>query len=178
MPSGRPPEELSAPPLVLRRWRLEDLEPLELEVERSRTHLSEWLEWASTADRASLATYLLATHGAFEARTDFGYALLNAGALLGGAGLHARRGPHALEIGYWVAAGHAGQGYATAAARALTAAAFALGDITRLEIRCDEANVRSAAVPRKLGYRLDRVEVDTPLAPGDTGRLQVWLLER
>jgi RimJ/RimL family protein N-acetyltransferase len=45
----------------------------------------------------------------------------------------------------------------------------------RVEIHCDEANVRSAAVPRRLGYRLDRIEDDRVSAPGDLGRSMIWV---
>jgi RimJ/RimL family protein N-acetyltransferase len=34
----------------------------------------------------------------------------------------------------------------------LTRAAFELTDVERIEIRCDPANDRSRAIPRKLGY--------------------------
>lgn len=178
-PAVRPAAELEAPPLLLRRWRVDDLLELERELEHSREHLAQWLSWAPAADRASLAAFLLASEAAFAARTDFGYALQDAaGAIVGGAGLHARLGPGALEIGYWVGVDHIGRGYATAAARALTAAALTLDDVDRVEIHCDQGNVRSAAVPRKLSYRLDRVEPDERRAPGETGRSMFWVVER
>lgn len=178
-PAGRPPDLLEAPPVRLRRWRPEDLGPLERELERSREHLARWLGWARTADRASLNGFLLASQAAFQARTDFGYSVRDAGdVLVGGAGLHARRGAHVLEIGYWIAVDSGGRGFATAAARALTDAALALPDVQRIEIHCDEANARSAAVPRKLGYRLARIEPATAQAAAETGRAMVWTFER
>ena len=33
----------------------------------------------------------------------------------------------------------------------------------------------SAAIARKLGYRLERVEAGRPEAPGESGRLMVWI---
>jgi RimJ/RimL family protein N-acetyltransferase len=65
----------------------------------------------------------------------------------------------------------------TAAARALTAAALAVEGISRVEIHCDEANVRSAAVARRLGYRLDRIVPDHVSAPADLGRSMIWVYE-
>ena len=44
-----------------------------------------------------------------------------------------------------------------------------------MEIHCDEANVRSAAVPRRLGYRLDRIEPDAITSPGELGRMMIWV---
>ena len=173
------PAELAAPPLVLRRWRLDDLAALEREIELSREHLAEWLTWARTADRESLLAFLLGSEAAFDARTDLAYSLRVAGgALVGGAGLHARLGPGVFEIGYWVGTAYGGRGYATSAAQALTEAALTLRDVDRLEIHCDEANLRSAAVPRKLGYRLDRVVAESTGRAPVTGRLMIWVLER
>ena len=37
--------------------------------------------------------------------------------------------------------------------------------------------MRSAAVARRLGYRLDRIEVDRVSAPGDLGRSMIWVWE-
>lgn len=45
---------------------------------------------------------------------------------------------------------------------------------TAVEIHCEEANVRSAAVPRKLGYVLDRID-NAIEAPGETGRSMIWV---
>ena len=48
-------------------------------------------------------------------------------------------------------------------------------DDCRVGIHTDEANVRSAAIPRKLGFRLDRIDLVTPEAPACTGRMQIWV---
>ena len=64
--------------------------------------------------------------------------------------------PTLLEIGYWVRSDRTGRGYATSAARILTDTGFdCCPDVDRIEIRCHPANLASAAVPPKLGYRLD-----------------------
>ena len=90
-------------------------------------------------------------------------------------GLHRRIGPDALEIGYWLHPDYPGRGYATKAVSALTEAALSLHHITRVEIHTDEANTASAAIPRRLRYRLDRVERKAPQALGETGRKHIWV---
>jgi RimJ/RimL family protein N-acetyltransferase len=97
------------------------------------------------------------------------------GALVGTIGLHRRTAEEVIEIGYWIAAGQTRRGYGTAAARAATSLAAALPGIRQVEIQCDEANVASAAIPRKLGYRLDRTEPHEPEAPGERGRRMIWI---
>ena len=177
-PDAAPPDELPAPPVRLQRFRLADLAELEAEIRRSRAHLAPWQDWARTADLTSLRAFLFFCEAAWDARTDFQFAIREAdGRLVGGSGLHARLGPGTLEIGYWVAEDRVNRGYATAAARALTAAARQVGGVSRIEIRCDEANVRSAAVPRKLGYRLDTTIDEAPEAPAESGRSSIWVLD-
>ncbi|WP_188309069.1 GNAT family N-acetyltransferase [Streptomyces sp. CBMA123] len=181
--AGRPPELLRLPGgLSLHRRRSTHAPALNRAVCANLEHLRPWLEWAAEApSRARTAEQTRAGTAAWEAGTDFMYlAELDAapGRVVAALGLHGRIGPGALEIGYWVAARHVGRGIATAAAGALTEAALALPGIARLEIRCDQANGASAAVPRKLGYRLDRVAEAAVRAPGETGRQLVWVMER
>ena len=56
------------------------------------------------------------------------------------------------EIGYWVRASAAGQGYITEAVKLLVEYAFTHLHANRVEICCDERNERSAAVARRLGF--------------------------
>jgi RimJ/RimL family protein N-acetyltransferase len=96
---------------------------------------------------------------------------------LAGTGLHTRAGSGGREIGYWIHAAHVNQGLATEAAAALTKVAFVVDDVRRVEIHCDPANVRSLAVPRKLGFRHEatlRARTTTPDGrPRDT---MIWTL--
>ncbi|MFJ4090658.1 GNAT family N-acetyltransferase [Kitasatospora sp. NPDC089913] len=179
---GRPPELLRpAGGITLRRRSPAQSLALNAAVRADLDHLRPWLEWAAEPPTAARTAELTeAGMAAWEAGTDFIYLVgLDAepGRVIGSFGLHRRIGPGALEIGYWVGTDHVGRGIATAAARALTAAAFALPGIHRVEIHCDPANTASAAVARRLGFRLDRT-VDAPVrAPGETGRKQIWVQE-
>lgn len=56
------------------------------------------------------------------------------------------------EIGYWVRARFARQGYITEAVAAITAYALDVLGARRVEIRCDIDNERSTGVPRRLGF--------------------------
>ena len=72
--------------------------------------------------------------------------------------------------------GHIDHGKTTLTA-ALTKVAFAIDQVTRIEIRCDPNNVRSSAVPRKLGFCHEatlRQRIRTPDGqPRDT---MIWTL--
>ncbi|KEO83648.1 GNAT family N-acetyltransferase [Tumebacillus flagellatus] len=61
------------------------------------------------------------------------------------------------EIGYWARTKYAGQGLVTEAVRGLEEFAISHLQANRLMIRCDERNVRSAAVAERLGYTLEGI---------------------
>jgi RimJ/RimL family protein N-acetyltransferase len=172
----RPPPVLDAGKVTLRRMSVEATHMLVDAVNESIEHLRPWMPWAREAATAeSMGAFLRSSMERWEAGLDFGYVLHDSGdAVVGACGLHCRLEPGALAIGYWVHVAHTGRGLATAAARALTGAAFALEDVERVEIHTDAANVASASVPPKLGYRLLRVDRREPAAPGEIGELLIW----
>lgn len=176
-----PPEEIELPDVgaTLRRHRPEHLAVVHAAIEESRNHLRPWMPWADQS-RADTETFLHRAVDDWEQGRNFGWMIVDTtegsdGAVLGGTGLHDRLGPEALEIGYWRRADAGARGLVTASSRALTAAALALPGIERVEIHCDEANTASAAVPRRLGYRLDRIEDKPITAPGEHGRSMIWV---
>src|SRR5690242_1852892 len=190
----RPPEQVAAGPLVLRRVHANDAGAIAVAVGASLEHLRPWMPWA-TPDAADLRSQLVRVAEAdelWESGTGFIYVMIARdtgppgpdavsmvsdpeGEFVGTIGLHRRPADDSVEIGYWTVAAKTRRGYATAAARAMTQVALALPGTRRVEIHCDEANTASAGVPRKLGYRLDRVEKHDKEAPGERGRRMIWV---
>ena len=178
-----PPESiLPRPGVELRRERVGDADALAAGVAASRVDLVAWMPWAAD-DRAVDPDHQRARLAEAVQRWDDGaefvYVIVVTGEVVGCMGLHPRIGPGGIEVGYWLRSDHTGQGVVTACAGALTAAAVALPGIERVEIHCDLANARSAAVPRRLGYRLARLEPTPVTAAGtaraETGRSMVWV---
>ncbi len=97
------------------------------------------------------------------------------GTVLGGITLDSSIDPTAPELGYWCHVAHTGRGVITRAAAALTEIALALPGVDRVEIRCDAANDRSAAIPRRLGYLLEGTAPRRPTAPAESGRQMRWV---
>lgn len=161
---------------VLRRWQHADRDALVTAVNDNLEHLRPWMPWASQrATAESSGTFLDGVVAGFDSDTDFSYGLFSAdGDVLGAGGVHRRGAADVLEIGYWIAKSQARKGLGRALAQALTVAAAHAPGIARVEIRCDEANVRSASIPRALGYELIEVYERPPEAPGHTGRGMVW----
>lgn len=180
-PGIGPPERIEAGDMLLRRWGPEDLMPRFEAVTVSFAHIHPWMDWlAEPATLASQRAFgeVVATRWP-TADGGFNFGIFDAeGAVLGAIGLHDRLGPPAIEIGYWCHAEHTGRGVITRSAGALTRIALALPGIDEVQIRCDAANSRSAAVAQRLGYRLDSVRPREKRAPAESGREMRWVKRR
>jgi RimJ/RimL family protein N-acetyltransferase len=158
-----------------------DAAPMQAAIDASLDDLRQWIPWAGEEPMpVEKKTELLAAFQAnFLARRDAAYVLIDRAddSFLGGAGLHPRRGPGVLEIGYWLRSDRTGRGYMTEAVAALTRVVLEYYRVPRAEIRCDPRNAASAAVPRRLGYSLERTlsaeAVDATGQPRDT---MIWAL--
>ncbi len=176
-----PPEKMSGQVVALRRYRLADAALVKEATEASHEHLRGWMPWAQTPPTdASALSFVRQNVEQFgcEGRANYAIILKADGAYVGGCGLMPRIGPRALEIGYWVDVRHTRKGIATEAVGLLSGAAFSLPDIDRIEIHCDEANLASAAVARKSGFRLERIESAEIKAPNEVGRCMIWVMRR
>src|SRR5262245_29064214 len=142
--------------LVVRCWDPADAALVKDAVDSSLEHLRAWMPWAHDEPQTleQKVELLRRFRGRFDLGDDFVYGILTRDEtrVLGGTGLHLRVGAHAREVGYWIRADAEGQGYVTEAVAALTRVGLELDALERIEIRCDPANTRSAAVPRRLGY--------------------------
>jgi ribosomal-protein-serine acetyltransferase len=178
-PASRPAAELRRGDVALRRCRTADAALVYRLVSESQEYLRPWLPWAAGYTLASAREFVEGCERDWESGAAFSYLIAAGATPVGGTGLMARIGPGGLEIGYWVRPDHAGQGIATAAAGALTEAAFGLPGIDRVEIMHDLSNFASGQVPRKLGFaRVATAAGRFPLAPGDCGTSAIWRLLR
>lgn len=149
-------------------------------ISASHDHLRAWMPWAEpTPTDASVRAFLEPAARDFggDCAANYAITLADGEEYVGGCGLHPRVGEGALEIGYWIGLAHQGRGLISEAVRLLTTAAFQLHGVLRLEIHCDQANARSAAVPARLGYHLDRIEPHAITARLESGRFMIWVMK-
>jgi RimJ/RimL family protein N-acetyltransferase len=142
--------------LIIRCWDPRDAPLLSRALQQSAEHLKPWMLWAhdepqSLEDRIR---HLRQFRAKFDLGEDYVYGIFDQGEteVLGATGLHTRVGPRAREIGYWIHQDHTDQGLATESSSALVKVAFEIDSVNRVEIHCDPRNVRSAAIPRNLGF--------------------------
>lgn len=160
MPSGKGPAyRIETERTVLRCWQPQDAEQLLQSTAQSIDHLREWMPWASDEPSTleEKISLLRRWRAAFDLDKDFTYGIFSSDetAVWGGTGLHNRLTGEALEIGYWIHVDQVNRGLATETTAALSRVAIEVHKVVRVEIHCDPTNVRSAAVPRKLGFVLE-----------------------
>ena len=168
-----PAETLTDGVVSLRRWREPQRDELTEVVAGSLAHLGAWMIWATDGyTAADSAEFLARTAKQWAEEETFDYAIYASEELVGGCGIMQRDG--GVEIGYWLALGGTGRGLMTRSVTLLIAEAFRRG-AGYVEIKHDELNVRSRAVPARLGFSLVREESEVKvLAPACNGTNHVW----
>ncbi len=158
-PAITPPYRIVTPRLVVRCWRPADAPLLVEALKASAAHLSSWMPWAREEPQPldKKVELLRQFRGKFDLGQDFIYAILDPAEsrVIGGTGLHPRVESGALEIGYWVHVADQGKGYITESTAALVRVAFEVCKLRRVEVRNAPQNVRSGAVPGRLGFVLE-----------------------
>jgi RimJ/RimL family protein N-acetyltransferase len=149
-------EELRGERVLVRPYQESDAAALFEAIAQSRDHLRPWLPFADTHQTVEESRdWIIHQHASWLLRDDLTVGVWETASnrYLGGSGLHPRNWQSRyFEIGYWLRVSATGQGYMTEAVRLLTEYAFNMLAATRLEIRCDEHNVQSAAIARRLGF--------------------------
>ncbi|TES94899.1 MAG: N-acetyltransferase [Promethearchaeota archaeon] len=142
--------------LVIRCYDPKDALLLQKSVQESLEHLRPWMPWVKTEPEELKVKIerLRMFRADFDLSKNYIYAVFDPKEteLVGGTGLHPRVGSNAFEIGYWIHVNHVNKGYATEISAALTKVAFEIEHVNRVEIHCDPKNIKSEAIPKKLGY--------------------------
>jgi RimJ/RimL family protein N-acetyltransferase len=173
------PVALRGDRVTLRPWRAGDGEALFAIADAERERLQRWMPWPEQHRApADSEAFVRERAARWALREDLAVALVADGGIAGGSGMHRFDWAiRAFEIGYWIRAGLEGRGIVREAAQLLTALAFETLDATRVFIRCEPANVRSAAVPRSLAFVHEGVGRRTlRRADGSLGDAEVWSL--
>lgn len=175
----RLPERIDGPRFHLARWRTTDAELLSRAVEHNIEHLRPWMPWVAN-EPLDLAGRRQLIEGWEHNWAEGGSVVLGvrtSGGILGGCGLHRRRGPNVLEIGYWIDKNHLRRGIGTEVAALLTGAALAVPGVRFVEIHHDRANRWSGRIPRRLGYAYLGETPDEVESPGEVGIECRWRME-
>ncbi|HEX8454061.1 MAG TPA: GNAT family N-acetyltransferase [Longimicrobium sp.] len=173
----RPGERFEHPRFVLRCREEADAPRFREVIDRNLDHLRRFMPWARDEPRPldALIEHIRDARENFERGEEWQFGIFSPdeARVLGAIGLHRGDPQRAMEIGFWLCESAVGQGIATEATRILTNLALTTLGATRVEIRCDVLNERSAAVPRRLGYVLEDTREE--VFEGAVRTAQTWV---
>jgi len=162
--------EMMAERLVLRRFHAADAAAFA--AYRSDPAVARYQSWEApyAVERAErMIEELAAEHPDTPGEWfQFAVALRETGELIGDCGAHVLADdPRQAEIGFTLATANQGIGYATEAVRTLLAYLFGARDKHRVTANCDDRNVRSAALLRRVGMRREGLLIESTWAKGE-----------
>lgn len=145
--------------LTIRTYSLKDAEALFRAIDENRAYLRKWLPWLDLNTRLEDSrNFINHTHMQTLANKCFQGGIWYQGELAGGIGFHNidwqnKNG----SMGYWVAEKQQGKGIVTRSVSYLVDHAFGKLELNRLEIRCATENLKSRAIPERLGFKSEGV---------------------
>jgi RimJ/RimL family protein N-acetyltransferase len=170
------PEQFESERLLIRAPLPGDGAEIHAAITESLGELRPWMPWAHLDQSVDdIEANVRQARAEFLARHDMRLHLYlrDGGGFVGSSGLHRIDWTiPRFEIGYWVRTSATGRGFATEATRRIADFAFDELGAERVEIWCDAANERSAAVAERAGFsfeaRLVRNRRDTSGALTDS----------
>jgi RimJ/RimL family protein N-acetyltransferase len=150
------PYSITTDRLVLRAYERSDVLDVHEAVEANAVRLQAFMAWdREDPDNIDLRREKLAhfRREFDEGRgTNYGVFRRSNGDFVGGCAMPMGANPTVVEIGYWLTAEAEGRWYASETTMALALVALAYRGARRVDIRCDPANTRSRAVPKRVGF--------------------------
>lgn len=137
----------------LRLYEEADAEELYEVTAANREYLARWMPWARDQSLEGTREFIRTSRRQLAENQGFQLAITVDGRIVGGLGFHRLDWENrSTSIGYWIAEGAQGQGTVTEAVRALVNHAFTTWKMNRVEIRAGVENLRSRAIPTRLGF--------------------------
>lgn len=169
------PEEFTTERLIIRMPRPGDGRAVYEAIQASIHELKPWLPFAQEEQTLQdVELNIRSAYISFLKREDLRLLvfLKETGALIASSGLHQINWSiPKFEIGYWIDSRYSGKGYMTEAVKGIADFAFHELKARRVEIRCDAKNVKSRAIPERLGFTLDGILKNDDMSP-DTNELR------
>jgi ribosomal-protein-serine acetyltransferase len=123
-------------------------------INANREDLREWLPWVDgTQKEEDVKAFITSTRKQFCSNEGFTSGIFYKGSLGGVIGYNSANWKNRhIAIGYWLGKEFQGKGIMTRACRAFVNHAFVEYKLNRVEIRAAVQNVKSRAIPERLGF--------------------------
>jgi len=165
------PDTFESERLIIRAPKLDDALDVLGETHDSMSSLREWMSWAQEEPELyEVEDNLRQAVADFITRKDlrFHLYLKETGEFVGSSGFHDIDWTiPKFQIGYWLATELEGNGYMTEAVMRIGQFAFEELGARRVEIKCDEENIKSRSVAERAGFELEGILKNNALSIRD-----------
>lgn len=140
--------------IYLKLLNVEHTEDLFELIDKNRKSLRKWLPWVDTTRGVEdTRKFIYSSIGQYSRNDGFHAGIWYKDILVGVIGLHMiDHNNRYTSIGYWLDEEFQGKGIMTKACDALIRYIFNELKLNRVEIRCAEENIKSKAIPERLGF--------------------------
>jgi ribosomal-protein-serine acetyltransferase len=147
-------------------------------VTRNLGHLQPWMPWAvDDYSIDSAKEWIQRTLTEFAEDGRFNAIILVDDKSVGTIGFHNLNTAHgSAEIGYWIDKDFEGRGIITRCCSVLIDYLFEVRGLNRIQINCNVENVRSRAVPERLGFTLEGIHRQVERLQGKFGDWAVYAI--
>lgn len=145
--------------LELRILQLSDAQTLFDITQKDKEYLKQWLGWLDD-DRtvADSEKYITDSNKRFSEKEGIDFSIFYENKQVGGIGLYPLDNAHKkTSIGYWLAEELQGKGIMTDSLKVAINYVFTEMKLNRIEISCAIGNIKSSAIPKKLGFTFEGI---------------------
>ena len=149
-------------------------------VRKDLRRLQQWMPWAvDDYSVDSAKDWIQRTLTEFAEDGRFNAIILVDDKIVGTIGFHNLNTAHgSADIGYWIDQEHEGLGIITRCCKILIDYLFEVRGLNRIQINCNVDNVRSRAVPERLGFTLEGIHRQVERLRGKFGDWAVYAMLR
>lgn len=124
-------------------------------IEDNREYLKEWLPWLdNNRYLQNTIDYIKISQFQYERNETVQFVLLHKGEIVGAVGYHRIDWMNrSTSIGYWIGEKYQGNGLITKSCSSVLDYSFGKMGLHRIEIRCATENLKSQAIPERLGFK-------------------------
>ena len=149
-------------------------------IKKNESHLRPWMKWIDKVEslKDSIANIALNIEE-WEMKTDLHLGILSEDRMVGMISLyHIDYLNHTAYIGYWLDKDNVGKGIMTDSVRAVIEYGYTELELNRIEIRAGTENVKSRAIPERLGFKYEGTIREAEYVNGEFIDLAIYGLLR
>ena len=136
-------------------------------IESNRATLARWLPWAAAQTLEDTVGFIRRAEEQLAQNDGFQAAVVCDGDIAGVVGyVGVDWNNRSTSLGYWLGERYQGSGTMTGAVRLLVEHGFSEWDLNRIAIRAASGNLRSRAIPERLGFQQDGILREAELVGG------------